>query len=148
MKKILAALQDLPSNQHSQSICEIGLDWLCQLAGRAIRAPRIFFILSAWLCIINGMSKTTAYVLQFFSLISDSLGSVSAYTNPGLYKPEYIGIESNVKFCFFEGADCKSCLFDDIFCRFFNVLFLATCNGVGQRFNNFLGLLLFQLGFV
>ena len=39
-------------------------------------APRIFFILSAWLCIINGMSKMTAYVLKFFSLISDGLGSV------------------------------------------------------------------------
>ena len=36
-------------------------------------------ILSAWICIINGMSKMALpkYVLQFFSLISDGLGSVT-----------------------------------------------------------------------
>ena len=36
-------------------------------------------ILSAWICIINGMSKMALpkYVLQFFSLISDGLGGVT-----------------------------------------------------------------------
>ena len=39
------------------------------------RTPRIFFILSARLHILNGMSKMTLpkYLLQFFSLISGSL---------------------------------------------------------------------------
>ena len=48
------------------------------------RAPRIFFILSAWLCIINAglhqwdVKVDVAYVRQFFSLISDGLGGVQS----------------------------------------------------------------------
>ena len=46
---------------------KIQQDWLCQLAGRSQMAPRIFFILPAWLCIINGMSKMTLPMCSNFS---------------------------------------------------------------------------------
>ena len=55
-----------------------GLDWQCFLAGSSKTAPRIF-ILSI---VLDAEYKpylkfNVAYVLQFFSLISDSLDSVA-----------------------------------------------------------------------
>ena len=43
---------------------------------------------SAWLCIINGMSKNGfAYVFTFFSLISDGLDSVGCEIFAGFHRP-------------------------------------------------------------
>ena len=62
------------------------------------RAPRIFFILSAWLCTINGMSKMSLLLCSSFSHlhISDGLGGVAhyhAWTNEpsaGNFKGKYL----------------------------------------------------------
>ena len=54
-------------------------------------APRISFILSAWLWIIKWDVKNDfAYVLQFFFLNSDGLGVVTRY-----FKSKEIGMLSN-----------------------------------------------------
>ena len=60
-------------------------------------APRISFILSAWLCIIKWDVKNDfAYVLQFFFLNSDGLGVVTRY-----FKSKEIGrLSNNTQFTF------------------------------------------------
>ena len=58
MKKIVGALQDLPANQHGQSS-----------PIHSIMAPTIFFILPAWLCIINGVSKLALPLPSNFSCL-------------------------------------------------------------------------------
>ena len=63
-------------------------------------ARRIFFILSAWLCIILNwdVKNVFAYVLQFFSLISNGLGGVTMYkkrlSDQGLRQTDILNIIS------------------------------------------------------
>ena len=63
----------------------IGLDWLCQLAGSSKTAPRILIF-----SIVMGARPSfqlkfiAVYVLQFFSLISDSLCSVYDTQSAGI----------------------------------------------------------------
>ena len=44
------------------------------IAGGSKRTPRIVLILSAWLSIINGMSKLASCLPPIFLLINDNLG--------------------------------------------------------------------------
>ena len=66
MKKILGALQDLLANQHSQSSHNVELGWIG--CASQLVYPALYH---RW-----GVKNDLAYVLQFFSLISDGLGGV------------------------------------------------------------------------
>ena len=80
MKKILGAIQDLPANQHSQSGHNLsnwaGLAVLvsCQMLNGS---QDFFHTFSMALYHKWDVKNDFPYVLQFFSLISDGLGSVS-----------------------------------------------------------------------
>ena len=82
MKKILGAfwIYQLTSADNPANFTQLWSDWLCWLAGRSKRASRILFILSPWLCIINGISKNCFTIaLQFFLLIRDEKNNWEFY---------------------------------------------------------------------
>ena len=83
MKKILGALQDLPANQHSQ-FSHNSVKWAelaVLVSWQFLKGSQDFFhTFSMALYHKLDVKNVFAYVLQFFSLISDGLGGVSSYS--------------------------------------------------------------------
>ena len=81
MKKILGALQDLPAKQHSQSrpIPQIMAELAVLVSWQILNDSQDFFFHSFYMASYRkwNVKNGFAYVLHFFSLISDGLASVN-----------------------------------------------------------------------
>ena len=119
MKKILGALQDLPANQHSQFSHNL---------------------LSAWLCIINGMSKMASLMRPNFSYL---FLTVQVVTHHQLTYRSFQNISAKVKYQKLKSHSCcrtavlpyiQSCSpLQSSSCKMPSILIVFTCFLQGRR---------------